>query len=80
MKAELHEPMHMRDWLEILDKFSRDFGVGVLEGAGRVSHLEAVEKAVQEYAVYRAQLPDGIADVEKAYLEALKQIQKKLNE
>jgi hypothetical protein len=80
MKAELHEPMYMRDWLEILDKFSHDFGVGVLEGAGRVSHLEAVEKALQEYATYRVQLPDDLTDVEEAYLKTLKQMQKKLKE
>ncbi|MCL2135531.1 MAG: virulence RhuM family protein [Candidatus Bathyarchaeota archaeon] len=79
MKAELHEPMYMRDWLEILDKFSRDFGVGVLDSAGRVSHLEAIEKAIREYTVYRAQLPDDLTNVEKAYLETLKQMQKKLN-
>jgi hypothetical protein len=44
LKIEMHEPMNMRDWLETLDKFSRDFGVGVLEGAGSVSHIEAEEK------------------------------------
>jgi hypothetical protein len=80
MKAELHEAMHMRDWLEILDKFSRDFGVGTLEGAGSVSHIEAVEKALKEYAIYRKQLPEDLTDVEKAYLETLKQMQKKLKD
>ncbi|MDR2719951.1 MAG: virulence RhuM family protein [Nitrososphaerota archaeon] len=80
MKAELQQPMHMRDWLDILDKFSCDFGVGVLDGSGRVSHIEAVEKALREYDVYRAQLPDDLTNVEKAYLETLKQIQKKLKE
>ena len=78
MKAELHEPMHMRNWLEILDKFSRDFGVGTLEDTRHISHVEAIEKALQEYATYRTQLPDDLTDVETAYLETLKQIQKKL--
>ena len=78
MKAELHEPMHMRNWLEILDKFSRDFGVGTLEDTIHISHVEAIEKALQEYATYRTQLPDDLTDVETAYLETLKQIQKKL--
>jgi len=32
----------MRDWLETLDKFSSDFGLGVLEDAGSVSHTDAV--------------------------------------
>ena len=78
MKAELHEPMYMRDWLETLDKFSSDFGVGVLEDAGSVSHVAAVEKATREYAVYRSQISDDLTDVEKAYLETLKEIRKRL--
>ncbi|MCL2112109.1 MAG: virulence RhuM family protein [Clostridiales bacterium] len=79
MKAETQEPMYMRDWLETLDKFSRDFGVGVLMDAGRVSHIEAAEKAIGEYAAYRAQLPDELTEVEKAYLETLREMQKKLS-
>ncbi|MCL2591634.1 MAG: virulence RhuM family protein, partial [Betaproteobacteria bacterium] len=78
LKAETHEPMYMRDWLETLDKFSRDFGIGVLEGAGNVSHIEAVEKAHREYDVYRAQLSNDLTDVEKAYLDTLREMQKKL--
>lgn len=80
LKAETHEPMYMRDWLETLDNFSRDFGVGTLEGAGSVSHIEAVEKAHREYDIYRAQLPDDLSDVEKAYLESLREMQKKLKD
>jgi hypothetical protein len=78
LKAETHEPMYMRDWLETLDKFSRDFGVGILEGAGAVSHTEAVEKAHREYDAYLAALPDDLSDVENAYLSTLKDMQKKL--
>ena len=78
LKAETHEPMYMRNWLETLDRFSRDFGVGVLEDAGSVSHDDAVEKAHREYDAYRKQLPDGLTDVEKAYLDTLKEIQKRL--
>ena len=79
MKAEMHEPMYMKGWLETLDRFCNDFGVGILEGAGSVSHIAAVEKAVQEYTKYRNQLTDDLTDVEKAYLETLKQMQKRLN-
>ena len=78
LKAEIHEPMYMKDWLETLDKFSRDFGMGILEGAGSISHNKAVEKAHSEYDAYRKQLPDDLTDVEKAYLDNLKQMQKKL--
>jgi hypothetical protein len=80
LKAERHEPMYMRDWLETLDKFSRDFGLGVLEDAGTVSHEAAVEKAHREYDTYRAQLPDDLSDVEKAYLDTLKDMQKRLKD
>jgi len=78
LKAERQEPMHMRDWLETLDKFTSDFGFGVLEGAGRVSHNKAVEKAHREYDTYRTQLSDELTDVEKAYLDTLREMQKRL--
>jgi len=78
LKAEMHEPMYMRDWLETLDKFSRDFGLGILEDAGSVSHTDAVEKAYNEYEKYHSSLPDDFSDVEKAYLDTLKEMQKKL--
>jgi hypothetical protein len=78
LKAETQQPMYMKDWLETLDKFSRDFGVGVLEDTGTVSHIDAVEKAHREYDSYRAQISDDLTDVERAYLDTLKQMQKKL--
>jgi len=78
LKAESQEPMYMKDWLETLDKFTRDFGFGVLEGAGSVSHDAAVKKAHSEYDSYRAQLSDELTDVEKAYLDTLRDMQKKL--
>jgi len=78
LKAERHEPMYMRDWLETLDKFTSDFGFGVLEGSGSVKHIEAVEKAHREYDTYRTQLPDDLTDVEKAYLDNLRDMRKRL--
>jgi len=78
LKAATHEPMYMRDWLETLDKFSRDFGMGVLEDAGSVSHAAAVQKAHREYDSYRAQFSNELTNVEKAYLDTLKEMQKKL--
>ncbi|MDR1832343.1 MAG: virulence RhuM family protein [Fusobacteriaceae bacterium] len=80
LKAETHEPMYMRDWLEILDKFTHDFGFGVLDDSGSVSHIDAIEKAHREYAAYRASLSDDLSDVEKAYLESLREMRKKLKD
>jgi hypothetical protein len=76
LKAETHEHMYMKDWLETLDKFSRDFGMGVLENTGTVSHIEAIEKAHREYYAYRTRVSDELTDVEKAYLDTLKQMAK----
>ena len=78
LKAETQEPMYMKDWLETLDKFSSDFGMGVLQGAGRISHDDAAEKAHREYNTYRTQISDELTDVEKAYLDTLREMQQKL--
>ena len=80
LKAETQEPMYMRDWLETLDKFTGDFGFAVSEGAGSVSRIEADEKAHHEYKTYRAALPDDLTDVEMAYLDTLKDMQKRLKD
>jgi hypothetical protein len=80
LKTETHELMYMRDWLETLDKFTGDFGFGILEDSGSVTHIEAVEKAHREYDAYRAQLPDDLTDVEKAYLDNLRDMQKRLKD
>jgi len=78
LKASMHQPMYMRDWLETLDTFSRDFGMGILDNAGSVSHDTAEKKAHREYDNYRSALPDDLTDVEKAYLAVLNDMQKKL--
>jgi hypothetical protein len=78
LKASTHKPMYMRDWLETLDRFSSDFGVGILEGSGSIKQTEATEKAYKEYNSYRLALSEDINDVEKAYLESLRAMQIKL--
>ena len=78
LKAETHQPMRMRDWLETLDKFSRDFGMGVLKDSGKINHESAVKKAHSEYDLYKVQISDELTGVEKAYLETLQKMRKKL--
>lgn len=80
LKASKQEPMYMRDWLEMLDKFSCDFGIGALEDAGTVRHEKAIEKAHEEYSFYRAQLADELSDAERAYLDTLKNMQERLKD
>ncbi|MDR2619760.1 MAG: virulence RhuM family protein, partial [Propionibacteriaceae bacterium] len=40
LRASRQEPMYMRDWLETLDTFTRDFGFGVLQDLGSVKAIE----------------------------------------
>jgi len=80
LKAEMHEPMYMKNWLETLDKFTADFGLGVLDGSGSTSHDAAIEKAHGEYSTYRKQISDELTEVEKDYLDTLKQMQKRLED
>lgn len=51
-----------------------------LDGAGSVSHEQAVAKAESEYQKFRKQLDAHSSDVERAYLESLRQAQKELEE
>jgi hypothetical protein len=80
MKARRKEPMYMKDWLAELDKFASIYGKGVLKSAGQVTHEEAVQKAEAEYVEYKRLTEDELTPVESAYLETLKNIQKRLED
>ena len=78
LRARNREPMYMKDWLAELDKFTNMYGKGTLQGAGTVSHQEALEKAEEEYAKYRRKTDDELAPVEREFLAGIKDAQKKL--
>ena len=46
-------PMRMADWISALDNQIIALQRKLLEGKGSVSHQEAIEKAEQEFAIYR---------------------------
>ena len=46
-------PMTMADWIDTLDKQIIATRSGVLHGAGRISHKQAIEKAEKEFEIYR---------------------------
>ena len=47
-------------------------GEKVLQGAGIISHAQAIEKATEEYRKYQVQ---NLSPVEEEYLESIKNIQ-----
>ena len=73
LKAQTQSPMYMQDWIKELDKFSANYGKGVLQGAGTISHDEAEKKATQEYRAYEART---LSPIEESYLESLKALEK----
>ena len=46
-------PMTMADWIAALDDQILRLRKNILEGAGTISHQEAIEKAEQEFEIYR---------------------------
>ena len=72
-QAENHNVMHMSDYVEQLDRTIQSVGEEVLEGAGKVSHKCAMEKAEGEYRKYQVKT---LSSVEKAYIETLKELKK----
>ena len=47
-------PMSMQDWIDALDNLIVSNKRKLLEGAGNISHKQAVEKAEREFEIYRA--------------------------
>lgn len=77
-RAQNHEPTYMSDWLAHLDRLIAAMEAPTLQGAGSVSHKQAVAKAEGEYEKYRAQLDAAPSDVEAAYLESVKRAQREI--
>lgn len=71
-QAERRQPMTMKDWAEHLDRILTMSGEQLLQGNGSVSHDKAVEKATTEYKKYQQKT---LSDVEKAFLDSIKQIE-----
>ncbi len=71
-------PMTMKDWIIKLDDFIKMTGSELLENPGKISKLEAENKALAEYAKYKESIKDELSEVEKHFLESVKETQKQL--
>lgn len=70
-QAERQQIMTMKDWAEHLDRILTMSGEQLLQGNGKISHDEAVEKTTVEYKKYQQKT---LSDVEKAFLDSIKEI------
>lgn len=73
VQAMRHNPMRMSDYIDHLDRILSSTGERLLEGAGTVSHQQAMQKAEQEYRKYQT---DNLSPVEEAYLETIRKTEK----
>ena len=71
-------PMTMKDWIAKLDDFIKMTGSELLDNPGKISKLEAENKALAEYAKYKETIKDELSEVEKHFLASVKQAQKQL--
>ncbi len=77
-RAMNHEPTYMKDWLTHLQELIKAMGGKALDGAGNVSHRQAMHKAIAEYSKYQTKLTEEPTEIEQVYLETVKAAQKKI--
>ena len=76
INAVEHKPMYMSDYVSQLDLILSSGNRKLLDNAGSVSHAQALAKARKEYDKYQEVT---LSPVEKAYLESINDINKKMN-
>lgn len=72
LQAMRHNPMHMSDYVDLLDGILAVQGDKVLDNAGSISHKQAVDKALSEYRKYQEKT---LSPVEEDYLRTIKKIE-----
>lgn len=78
LQAIRQTPMTMKDWILKLDDFIKMSGSELLENAGKISKLEAENKALAEYSKYKDIIKNELSEVEKHFLESVKEAQKQI--
>lgn len=78
LQAIRQNPMTMKDWITKLDDFIKMTGSELLQNAGKISKLEAENKALAEYTKYKETIKNELSEVEKHFLESVKETQKQI--
>ncbi len=74
IQAMKKRPMYMKDYISQLDAILASTGEKLLDGAGNVSHQQAIDKAQDEYRKFQVKT---LTEVEKSYLETIKFLEAK---
>ncbi len=78
LQALNRKPMYMSDWSARLDDFLTMTGNNILQNAGTISHLQALDKAHMEYEKYKEQTKNELSKVEKDFIKLIDNTAKKL--
>ncbi len=74
--AKKHEHLYMKNYIDHLDNILSATGEPLLQGVGKISHKQAIEKVDSEYKVYQEQT---LTPVEEAYLQSIKALEQKVS-
>jgi hypothetical protein len=78
LQALNENPMYMKDWIAKLDEFLKLGGRKLLDNPGSISKETADNKALLEYEIYKKINANELTDIEKRFLENLKEAQQKI--
>lgn len=78
INAMQRKPMYMKDWIEVLDGFTKMSRQEVLTHAGKISAELAQQKALTEYNSYKSKSADELSEVEKQFIASIEQAEKQL--
>lgn len=76
INAMQRKPMYMKDWIEVLDGFTKMSRQDVLTHAGKISAELAQQKALTEYNSYKGKSADELSEVEKQFIASIEQAEK----
>jgi len=68
---------YMKDFIRQLDRILAADDRKLLEGSGKISHQQALDKAHGEYKKYQQKT---LSEVEKAYLDGINQLEKEVKQ
>ncbi|MCZ8143773.1 virulence RhuM family protein [Flavobacterium sp.] len=78
INAMQRKPMYMKDWIEVLDGFTKMSRQEVLTHAGKISAELAQQKALTEYDAYKSKTAVELSEVEKQFIASIEQAEKQL--
>jgi hypothetical protein len=78
INAMQRKPMHMKDWIAMLDGFIKMSMQEVLTHAGTISAEIAQQKALAEYENYQSKSANELSEVEKQFITSIEQAEKQV--